>query len=596
MAKDRKRGCLFRIIRGIVLVLLLAALTFYLMIALPLWGIPFNGQRHTAPPLTPPWALECWVWEDDENTAEFTLELLDGYKEHDFPVRTVLIDSPWSTRYNDFIVDKKRFPEPAEFFKKLQDDGYRVVLWTTNNVNSVSKDTAIPKDQDWYQTAAQKGYIVGGDHQINWWKGRGGFIDYSNPEAMKWWRGLQQQVLDWGVDGWKLDGTATLFRQEIGPVPIPFRRKSIRIPVPYLRAHKGLMTLRGYMDHYYRDEYQHGLTVNPEFITLARAIDSPTPWAHPEGFAPLDAAPVAWVGDNRHTWEDEERGLQRAISCILKSAELGYCVIGSDVAGYHGKTPIPPRVYIRWAQFSTFCGLFLNGGHGERRMWKRSQMELDIIRQFSWLHTELVPYMYSYVVTCHKGGRPLMQALESEDPYDYLFGDDFFVAPIVEDSLQRTVSLPKGRWRYFFDDAEVIEGPATITREFGLREFPVYIRDGAIVPMRIEREYTGIGEREWEDFLTFNIYPAGTNAFETHHTDGSGSTRVEVIEGNPLKVTVEGAKVPHILRILAKAKPASVMRDGKELAEGLEWFYKEAKQRLAIRTQDYGEGTYAIRW
>ena len=29
---------------------------------------------------------------------------------------------------------------------------------------------------------------------------------------MKWWRGLQQQVFDWGLDGWKLDGTADLCR------------------------------------------------------------------------------------------------------------------------------------------------------------------------------------------------------------------------------------------------------------------------------------------------------------------------------------------------------------------------------------------------
>ena len=28
---------------------------------------------------------------------------------------------------------------------------------------------------------------------------------------------------------------------------------------------------------------------------------------------------------------------------------------------------IAPNIYIRWAEFSAFCGLFLNGGHGERR-------------------------------------------------------------------------------------------------------------------------------------------------------------------------------------------------------------------------------------
>ena len=50
---------------------------------LPVWGIPFNGQRHGNPPLTPPWALECWLWEDDINTSDYVDELLAGYREND---------------------------------------------------------------------------------------------------------------------------------------------------------------------------------------------------------------------------------------------------------------------------------------------------------------------------------------------------------------------------------------------------------------------------------------------------------------------------------------------------------------------------------
>ena len=42
------------------------------------------------------------------------------------------------------------------------------------------------------------------------------------------------------------------------------------------------MTTRQYMDHYARDEYRNGLTHNPEFVVMVRAMDRP--WSHPEGF------------------------------------------------------------------------------------------------------------------------------------------------------------------------------------------------------------------------------------------------------------------------------------------------------------------------
>ena len=44
-------------------------------------------------------------------------------------------------------------------------------------------------------------------------------------------------------------------------------------------------------------------------------------------------------------------------------------------------------------------------------MLERTQPELEIVRKFSWLHTELVPYMYSHVVACHNDGPPLMRPL-----------------------------------------------------------------------------------------------------------------------------------------------------------------------------------------
>jgi len=618
----RRWGRFLKILLGLILAM---GLVVYLVFILPFWGVPFNQSRHGRVPLTPPWALECWLWEDDVNTAARVQELLDGYAQHDLPVRTILIDSPWSYRYNDFKVDEQRYPEPEKFFRGLKGRGYRIVLWMTCMVNSRSKDTRVTDSHEFFDEARAKGYLAGNGLVWRWWKGAGGFIDYSNPEAMKWWQGLQQQVLDWGVDGWKLDGCDTFFSGSVGKIPVPFNR-----------AHAGWMTTRQYMDHYARDEYHHGLSVNPQFAILVRALDHP--WAHPEGFSPLDAATVTWVGDNGHNWSYQNRGLDAALTDILQSARLGYCVIGSDVAGYHGRSnpddigpataallaswkkpggappaitnaaaaefgsaadnEIAPNIYIRWAEFSAFCGLFLNGGHGERRLWKRTQPELEIIRKFSWLHTELVPYMYSHIVECHQGGRPLMRP-QADGDFHYLFGNDLLVAPIHADKLERTVTLPAGRWRYLFADHEALTGPADLQREFPLDEYPVYVRDGAVIPLKVTRPYTGFGDQSSEGFTTWLIYPNGKTQFTLWHPESHPKpeqTTVAVDAGSTLKIEFSGKAEPHLLRIFSTTKPVRVTLAGKDLSEGDAWHFDAAQDRLIIKTRDYTDGHYEITW
>ena len=179
--------------------------------------------------------------------------------------------------------------------------------------------------------------------------------------------------------------------------------------------------------------------------------------------------------------------------------------------------------------------------------------------------------------------------------YHYMFGDHLLVAPIYMDDLNNKVHLPKGKWRYWFDDQEIVEGPVTFEQEFPLEQYPVYIREGAIIPMHIERSYTGIGDKGFEGYLTLRIYPEKQSSYTLYHPGSREKTSIFVEElDTSVKITLEGLKKPHILHLHLLSDPKKVELDHEELSSPEDYYFDNTRHKLIIRTDAYANGAYIV--
>ena len=71
------------------------------------------------------------------------------------------------------------------------------------------------------------------------------------------------------------------------------------------------------------------------------------------------------------------------------------------------------------------------------------------------LHADFAPYIMRYAHEAAKTGEPIVRCMEYQFPHQgmadvkdqFMLGDKYLVAPVVDNRLEREVRLPKGMWR-----------------------------------------------------------------------------------------------------------------------------------------------------
>jgi len=434
--------------------------------------------------------LEHWVWEN-EGDQESALALVDGYLERDIPVGAVIVDRPWEVEVTSFTPDPGRYPDMGGLVEDMHDRGVRFFLWAVSVINENASTFAHAKEQ---------GYLLSDGKTVPWWAGRGGLLDYTNPDAVDWWHGLMDNMLDLGIDGWKCDGTDPYVLLLLGAY-----------------GQGGPVTWDDYRDAYYRDFFEYTRSrLGPDRVITARPVDSYVGLPIPFTFAPPDVNLAGWVGDQDGSFS----GLRAAFYNMKASSTRGYVNFGSDIGGFRG--PEGREIFVRWAQFGALSPIMENGGGGEHRPWMYEPDVSDIYRTYTVLHHELIPYLYSQGARSWEEDRPLMRFRPG--PAQFLLGDNFFVSPFLEEGTTREVTFPPGRWIDWLDEEAVYEGGTTQVLEFPLERFPVFVRDGSIVPLEVNDSTTGHGGGFSAGHLTVAVYATeqGSAFFDLYEEGGNG--------------------------------------------------------------------------
>lgn len=491
-----------------------------------------QAPERPRPPYTPRWVYEPWVWEDEENDADATVALVDGYRQRDIPVGAVIVDSPWQTNYNTFEMAKE-FGNPQRLVSRMRDRNIRVVFWATGFINTTSNDGPDAGISPNYQEAKSRGYFVNDGLTYEWDKGEGSGVDFFNPDAVAWWYGQMDKAWAYGIDGWKVDAPE-------GNLP------------DVVQTAAGPKTNREYGDAYYRAFYRYVSLKSRDAIITARPVDTGTV------YAPVEANPAGWVGDQEPDWGP--KGIEEALENILHSAELGFSVLGSDIGGYRPGERYD-RLFVRWAQLGALSPLMENGGRGEHRPWKIDEEVVAPYRYYAKLHHQLVPYLYGAGVDAHLGGLPIIRDGDRVARH-YRLGEDLFVAPIITREDRRRVELPRGsRWFDYWDDADPIAGGTVLDYAAPLFQAPIFIRAGAIIPMQVSDGETGHGGAGSRGALTLLLYPDGSSSRTLRPSDGEEILVESRRTGRNTQVTIGHTTQPLVLRIKETLAPASLSVD-----------------------------------
>ncbi|MGN0507486.1 MAG: alpha-xylosidase [Lachnospiraceae bacterium] len=431
------------------------------------------------PSLPAPWTFGLWLSTSfttnyDEATV---MSFVDGMFERGIPLRVFHFDCFWMKEFHwsDFLWDDRVFPDPEGLLARLKAKGLNICVW----INSyIGQESAL------FAEGVEHGYFVkrknGDVWQWDMWQPGMALVDFTNPEACRWFQSKLEKLLDMGVDCFKTD-----FGERI-PTDVVY--------------YDGSDPKK--MHNYYT--YLYNKTVY-ELLERKRGKGEAVLFAR-SATVGGQKFPVHWGGDCWSDYESMEESLRGGLS--LTSSGFGYW--SHDIGGFeHTSTP---DVYKRWAAFGLLSSHSrLHGSSSYRVPWTYDEEAVDVVRTFTLLKASLMPYLYRNAIETSKTGIPMMRSMVLEFTSDrncayldkqYLFGDSLLVAPIFNDRSQAEYYLPKGHWTNYFTNEEKCGGD-WYTEYCPYLQIPLFVKENSILAVNDDAK---TADYDYADGVTLKAY------------------------------------------------------------------------------------------
>lgn len=410
-------------------------------------------------PLVPDWSYGLWLstsftTDYDEKTV---LEFVDGMAERNIPLSVFHFDCRWmkELEWCNFDWDKSKFPDPEGLLKKLHDRGLKICVWINSYIGQKSP---------LFEEGAKNGYFIKNEDGSVWqwdrWQAGMAIVDFTNPEATKWYQGYLKKLVAMGVD---------CFKTDFGE----------RIPTEGVKYYDG--SDPELMHNYYTYLYNKAVY---DVLVETKGADEAILFAR-SATVGGQQFPVHWGGDCSSNYPSMAESLRAGLSFGMS----GFGYWSHDIAGFEDQAS--PDLYKRWTQFGLLSSHSrYQGSTAYKVPWLYGDEAVDVAREFTELKLQLKPYLLKMAQETHETGVPMMRAMVLEFPDDptcedidtqYMLGDDLLVAPVFrEDGVARFYVPDDGTgqaWTNIITDTAYEPGK-WYTEQYDYHTLPVLARPG----------------------------------------------------------------------------------------------------------------------